>query len=230
MKFELLDRYDIQARLSPGIILISPFLFSLYMQIDVIRTLSSTTVVFIILFALSNFIIVFVRFMGKRVHSKRNETAAFLYSDKLDKSTKQRLYKKLSSMNESFHVLIDQSDNNNQEFKNTCISAVNWLKEHSRDSIIVNKENTYYGFFRNMYGIKYIGITTEMLLLVVHGIQFYFLIKTEITTEYTISVIINLCYLILWIFGISKKMLKFCTENYAEALILFLDNYEPKDR
>ncbi|WP_312430697.1 hypothetical protein [Lacrimispora sp.] len=228
MKFELFDQYDIQARLSPGIILISPFLFSLYMQIDVIRTLSTTTVVFIILFALSNFVIVFIRLMGKRIHSKRNEVAAFLYSDKLDESTKKRYYKKLASIDDTFHILIEESQYNTQEFKDTCISAVNWLKEQSRGSVIVNKENTYYGFFRNMYGIKYIGITTQIFLLIIHVIQLLFFIKTQITIEYMISVMMNSCYLILWIFGISKNMLKFCLENYAEALILFLDKYEEK--
>ena len=225
MSFSLFDQYDLRARMSVGIILVSPLLFYLYMQIAAIRSLSATTIIIVILFALSNYIIVFVRYNGKTVYSKRETTAEFLYSDQIDNVTKRRFYEKLAQADKAFSILLEQTDHSAPEFREACVSAVNWLKEHSRDSDLVRKESILYGFCRNMLGIRTFGLISSILLLLFQIIQIV-LSYPQVSLELLISAIVTLAYFALWFWGITKSLVDFSAKNYAEALIFSLDRIE----
>ena len=69
--------------------------------------------------------------------------AEFLYIDDphIDKKTKQRYYRKLSKIDKSFEVMNHPMDS--EEFKQTCYSAVQWLRSNTRNSKLVQEENIY---------------------------------------------------------------------------------------
>lgn len=66
----LFDEYNLRARLSPGIILISPILLNLYLLIEQVRELSTTIVIFVVAFAVSNFLMLVSRNCGSKVIKK----------------------------------------------------------------------------------------------------------------------------------------------------------------
>lgn len=228
MSFSLFDHYNFRARISVGIILLSPVLLMLYLQVEMIRKLSTTAIVLVCLFSLANLMIVLSRFYGKKVHSKRKKAEEYLYpSDShFDMLTKKRFYKTLAAKNSSLNVLVEKQDCPDEEFYEACKSAVHWLRVNTRDSKLVTEENINYGFYRNMLGVKPFGIGISVFLLTVHLLQFWIGFcgnVGNVTPEYLISLVIALLYLALWLFLVNRKIVDFAAENYAEALINSID-------
>lgn len=92
---QVFDVYDIRARLAVVIFLVSPVLFSIYLQVESIRNIASTTVIAIILMALSNLLMVVIRDNGKYVYNKREIMVKYLLptDTHIDSGVKERLYK-----------------------------------------------------------------------------------------------------------------------------------------
>lgn len=226
----LFDEYDTRARLSVGIILISPLLLTAYLQLEVIRKLTTTIIVALALLAISNLIVIYTRYLGKPSFSKKGivENMLLPSDSTIDKLTKKRIYTKLASKDTSLQILLDECDNPNPSihFRLACSSAYNLIKETNRNNSLIHKENILYGFSRNMYGVKKYGIILSFILFVLEFIQFYFSYNCDLTIasiEFFVSFIINIFYLLLWIFFVNKKIVKFCAENYAEQLIKAFD-------
>lgn len=175
---KIFDIYDIKARLSVVIILVTPILTTLYLQVESIRNLASTVVVTVALLALSILLIIFIRYHGKQKHQKRDFVAEYLYpnNNKIERTEKDRLYVFLGSIDNSFSILYEQKEQPDisDEYKQACKSALNWLKEHSRDFDIVNKENAMYGFCRNLLAVKPAGIVISIIMIMIHCIQYKF--------------------------------------------------------
>ena len=57
MKLELLDAYNVRARLSPSIILLAPIAITLFLCFEEIRTLASSSVIIFV------FSIIFVKYL-----------------------------------------------------------------------------------------------------------------------------------------------------------------------
>lgn len=229
---QIFDVYDIRARLSVVIFLVSPVLFSMYLQVESVRNIASTTVVAFILIALSNLLMVVIRDKGKQVYNKREMMVAyFLPNDKnIDHGVKERLYIFLGTIDERFSILYEKKDETNisDDYYNACKSALNWLKEHSRDSSIASKENALYGFCRNLLGTKKCGIIICTIMLIVQIAQFKFQFHCNflnITEDYTLSFCVTAFYLFLWIFLVKIRIVEISAKYYTEALLLSFDKF-----
>ena len=226
----LFDVYDTRARLSVGIILISPILLTAYLQLEVIRKLTTTAVVALALLAISNLLLIYTRYFGIHSFSKKEivENMLLPTDNTIDKLTKQRIYRKLASKDTSLQILVTECNtpNPSNDFRLACSSAYNLIKETSRNNSLIQKESILYGFSRNMYGVKKNGIIVSLFLFALEFIQFRFSYNCDLTAipiEFFVSFIINIFYLLLWAFFINKKIVKFCAENYAEQLIKSFD-------
>ena len=243
---QVFDVYEIRARLCVVIFLVSPILLSLYLQVEAIRNLASTAVLAIALIALSNLLIVLVRARGKEVYDKSDILVQFLLpaDTNVDRGVKKRLYEVLSSVDSSFAILneekyqelktLDLNEKESQQYADyyhACKSALNWLKEKSRGSNIVSKDNATYGFCRNLYGAKPAGILICVSMFAIQIGQFYFQFGqmiANVSAEYMISVFATFVYLLMWIFCVSIKIVEISAKSYAISLIQSFDGFADK--
>jgi hypothetical protein len=90
---------------------------------------------------------------------------------------------------------------------------------------LVYKENINYGFLRNLWGLKPLGIVLSSLSLINCG---YFLWiewnNKKILPETIILTLIILCISVLWITWVCPKNIKIAAEAYAERLLECCEN------
>jgi len=90
---------------------------------------------------------------------------------------------------------------------------------------LLYKENINYGFLRNLWGLKPLGIVLSLLSLINCG---YFLWiewnNKKILPETIIFTLIILCISVLWITWVRPKNIKIAAEAYAERLLECCEN------
>lgn len=230
---DIFGKYNLRARLSPCIILISPILINLYLLFESVRTISTTIIITIVAFAISNLLVLLARYNESkkiRVILDKKVLAQEILSPldrTIDLSTKKRYYNFLNSKIEDLELNEQLEDE--KIIKEKCITAVRWLKEYTRHESefpLVMEENINTGFCRNLYGLKTHGIFICVILIIMLGI--FSIIKfgdlsINISSEIIISVIIDFIYLFLWIFVVNKELINNIYLKYSKALLACCD-------
>ena len=225
MKLEILDAYNIRARLSPSIILLGPVGLTIFLCFEEVYTFAASAITICILMALTNYIPILQRTLNKDKSLKINHAANYLYlsDDTIDEISKRRYYSKLAELDESFSMF--KNPDNSPEFHSCCESAIIYLKNITRDNHLVLEENINYGFCKNMLANKPAGIILNIILCLV--IADYSLVTfgtvSEIPLANIISILFNVLFILFWIFGINKDMVKLASEKYAITLITAID-------
>lgn len=230
---ELFDKYNLRARLSPMIILISPILLNMYLLVEEVRELSTTIVVSITAWALINLLILFSRYKGSKVNNvidKKNSLAQEVLSPlnedlKINKLMKQRYYDFINNNVSYINLSFELEDET--EIKHQCHAAITWLRERARSDErfkLVVEEGINTGFCKNMYGIKNYGIVINIILLLVLLIYNYIMYGFNIISLTTVLCIgIDSLFLIIWIFVVNKELINFVYRKYAVALLATCD-------
>jgi hypothetical protein len=223
MDFKVFDVYNIRARLSVYIIVIAPMVLTLYILYEPIRSLSFSAIFVAILSAFSNYLFALQRYWQKnRDYKKDVETFLYLEDERLLPCTKQRYYHKLSKIDSNFDIF--NTPSNDEDFKNACSSAIQWLINNTRNNKLVQEENMLFGFYKNLLCFKYLGVIVSilsLLVLIVSVPKFstFFQSKTNISL-----VTMDIFFVIFWIIGVTEKILSILTEKYAQALFGALDS------
>ncbi len=106
-----------------------------------------------------------------------------------------------------------------------CISFLKAKTRNTKKFSLLYKENINYGFLRNLWGLKALGIFLSSLSLINCG---YFLwiewSNKKIFSETIILTLIVLCILILWITWVRPNIIKIAAEAYAERLLECCEN------
>ena len=232
MKLDILDSYNIRARLSPSIILLGPIVLTLFFCFEDLYSAASSTVFLVILLASTNYVPILQRRLVKRNMLSDNYAAALLHYDntEIDRTSKKRFYDKLASLEPSFSRF--KNPDNSKEFNECCKSAVVYLRNKTRSSHLVLEENINFGFCKNMLIDKPIGITINIVLAISAFLYFW---KSSgdiaaIPHRIWFSIFINVCFLVFWIFGITRKMLEESAKRYAYTLITAIDSLETEDK
>ena len=231
MKLDILDPYNIRARLSPSIILLGPIALTLFICFESLYNTTSSAVSLAILFALTNYIPILQRRLSERNMLPENYAAKLLYWDntEIDKISKQRYYEKLVSLDQSFSVF--KNPEKKKKIKDCCVSAVNYIRNNTRDNHLVYEENINCGFCKNMLIDKPIGIAINIFLA---GATFLYSLVvsgqiTDIPHKNWFSICINLLFVIFWIFGINERMLEESAKRYAYTLITSIDSLKQNE-
>lgn len=225
MKLEILDAYNIRARLSPSIILLGPVGLTIFLCFEEVYTFASSAVIICILVALTNYIPILQRTLNKDKDLRINHAANYLHlsDDTIDEISKRRYYCKLAELDKSFSMF--KNPDNSPEFHSCCESAIIYLRNNTRDNHLVLEENINYGFCKNMFANKPAGIILNIILCVV--IAGYSLVTygtvSDIPLGNIISILFNILFVLFWIFGINKDMVKLASEKYAITLITAID-------
>lgn len=224
MKLELFDAYNIRARLSASIILMAPIAITAFLCYNEVATIASSSVFVFILLAFTNY----VPILQRRFHQKNdtiNYASEFLLPDDqtIDFVTKERYYRKLATIDESFSPFNNSVDT--PAFRKCCDSAVGYLRAHTRENHLVLEENINYGFCKNLFDDKVIGIIICSLLMLCLSIYsaVNFNCLEDISAEYFYAFVFNGVTLLFWIFGVTKNVLMATAIRYAKALIAAID-------
>ncbi|MBQ8407842.1 MAG: hypothetical protein IJY39_03160 [Clostridia bacterium] len=226
MKLELLDAYNIRARLSASIILLAPIAVTTFLCFDKINTFASSAVFIGLLLAFTNYIpILLRRVYGFKQYSVNYAVEFLMPNDStIDSIPKKRYYDTLAKIDPSFEAFLAPHDS--EEFKKCCESAVIYLKSHTREDHLVQEENINYGFCRNLLRSKYIGIFLCFVLCTLIATFSFAKYETfsEIPTSHYFAFAINALMILFWCIGVTKVTLDNTAKTYAKTLLATIDS------
>jgi hypothetical protein len=240
---ELFDTYGRNARLFPALLIPIPLL-AVPNVMKALESVSSGIVSGIVGIALLYGLTHAVRALGKRAEARLLKkwggfpTPKYLmWSDTtLDSTTKRRYYKffranGIQMPSESEERAAPESS------REKLGSAVTWLRNNRRDEKhkILHSENAAYGFRRNLYGAKPLGL----LIAAVAGATVVSPLFTGLSdfsalgvmaavnaaeSKAQIGIAISLASMLLWLFIVTPSWVRAAGDQYARALLETCDS------
>ena len=228
----LFDAYNLRVRLSIGLILMAPFIISIYLLVPNASNFPFTFMILIMCFGLCNLLMSISRFLGRRATAKcfpelMPAQQMLMPEDMtLDPITKKRYYKFFTSNLKglSFSKEVTTATN-------SCKSAIGWLIAQTRDAEkfpLIKEETINYGFCKNLYGLKSLGICTSSFLTILevgilaakYHLQFGYVEYSDLIA----SAMVSFAVTIVWIFFVTKEWVIDCGYRYARTLLSACDS------
>ncbi len=231
------DSYTIHARIIPVLIVILPVLLVLTIWASSVKEVFGGTVATACLYAI---IAQVGRDFGKKSELKLFETWGGMPSTRmlrhsgsyLSVLTLNRYHKKLINIvpNVSNMPTKDQERQDPKAADTIYASCADWLRVNTRSHErfpLVYEENKNYGFRRNVFGLRLLGITVSslsaLLLFIVLGYKLYFSGKIDYVEGSII--IFNLLLVMFWVFYVSPAWVRVAAEEYAKRLVEACDRF-----
>ena len=238
------DKYSLQARVWPALLVLFPLLVTLIVWVprvyELAVGLSGLALASGAILLLANI----ARSMGRRVEPslfeewKGKPTTLWLsHADgNLDDRTKARYHKFLSE-----HVDDWTAPSPEEELKDPDAaaaaydSATRWLREKTRNQEkfgLVFKENVSYGFRRNLFGLKKVGLAISVLCGIGNS---WALCAGSLDGEKLshpegfASLILSLLMILAWTFIIRPRWVRDSADGYARALLATCDQIGSTD-
>lgn len=228
--FLMFNSYNLRTRISVVILLIAPILLEFYLIVPEFRELSSTLIVIIITFALCNVLIICCRISGTKAMKKcfpglmPAQQYLLLSDNYIDSITKKRYHAFLSEKIQSFDIAtIDET---------MVSSAVTWLIAQTRDANkfpLIAEENINFGISYNLLGLKKAGLILSFLGLLINILIYVMDIKNILSFAIPynvifIAILINLLFLLFWIFLVNQNLVRNAGKKYGRALLAACDS------
>jgi hypothetical protein len=245
---KLLDSYNRQARLYPALITILPVLLLVATWLPALASVGELAISIAaacgVLFLLADYARTKGKALEKRLLKKWGgwPTTAILRfrDDTLSPEVKNRYHRFLSkqrSIGALPTALEEQSDPARADGR--YAAAVSWLKEQCRGDAftLVDKENTTYGFRRNLAGLKMVGISLCLVTLLsplvrlnwhapdfaAAALQVYAGLPAP-----TLAVIgLTIVGAFAWAFGVNDRWVRQAGDQYAITLLACCDRLPP---
>ena len=230
MSLNLFDAYNLRARTSVVLIYAIPYVFDILAfcgkGISAVEGAVLTVMVFVTVQCTLH--------LCRPNHQmfNKNYAAELLMPDSvIPKTTLKRYYRKITSLEPEFSAFGNMDENNTQEKITTdlCESVVTWLRAKTHDNKVfrlVYEENINYGFMRNMFNFKRIGIIFNCIVLAFLTIIFFTpLIENYKPTHFMLALEIaaHVMEIIYLIAAITRKKVEVSAKRYAKALIETID-------
>ncbi|MBN1603153.1 MAG: hypothetical protein JW915_16210 [Chitinispirillaceae bacterium] len=238
---KLFDEYSLSARVRPAFFTVLPVVLLIFYRFQETRGWGGAIATFIISFGVIAFIANQLSTRGNIIQKKLYEkwggaptTIILRHSDKtFDKHTKQRLFDIVSNkIGNVVQPTKDAEVGNPTEADETYRSIAQYLKEHTRDTKkfpLVFKELINYGFARNMFCIKSIGVIITCFSISLCLFLIWY-IDLEKALTFSISSLAKIPYLsfgllavlfvllLSWAFWVTEEWVKIRGFCYAKAL------------
>lgn len=233
----MINKYELNARIYPIIIALLPVLIiGIYFSIDyqnIYSALGGIGLITLLSFVFGQL----GRDKGKRAEKKLwNEWGGApttqilrLTDDVLDIHTTKKAHK---SLHERTSIgLADMAEietSGDSEADEIYEAWCNYLRKETRDTSkhkLLFQENISYGFRRNLWGIKSLGIVLVVLSLIIITTHSYLNYQLLEVPNYSlwVSVILLILLLIFWLTIVTKDWIKIVAFAYAERLIEAID-------
>ena len=234
MAGKLLDGYEIKARLLPAFITLAPIILVPYVLFPDVRSAWGALGGVLAALGLTAALARFARAMGTRCQAALFEswdgppaTAMLRHSDdRINAVTKAKMHAALGTSGPRLNM-----PNANEEAADPVAAdeiydaAVDWLRRHTRESSqypLVFAENISYGFMRNLYGMKPLGIVFSVMSLGVVGTAIYYSASSGLAVNYALMItalVIQATLLVYWLWHIKPSAVRVPAEGYARALL-----------
>lgn len=235
---ELFDVYGRNARLYPAVLLMVP-LVALPGVLNGVERLSSGIAMGIVSVALLYGLTHWIRTLGKRAELRLvakwgglPTTRWLLWHDHtLDSTTKRRYHNYLRASGLEMPT-IQEERADAAGSRERLASAVTWLRNNRRGEPhkILHGENAAYGFRRNLYGAKPVGVAISLTAAGISGWAVFVAamqipaptfveILVSIPLEARIGLVVSLASLFAWVFVVTQNWVLEAAELYAKALL-----------
>lgn len=241
-KFSGLDRYTLQARLLPVVIVFLPIGLAITSVFPIneigwgILTSSLSGLAFV----------AFLAQIGRDLGKKKEPYLYEKWGGKptsiimryrqtwLNHESLSRYHKKLSAILKVAQPSKEQEDNDPNETDKKYGTFVDYLKEKTRDHAafpLVIEENINYGFRRNLWGMKPVGIILSLLAVIVPYFPFFLsqFLKLSITKFNLVASALSACFFVFWAFRITPSWVKTAADAYAERLVSSCESIKIED-
>ncbi|MBX3673897.1 MAG: hypothetical protein KF776_13025 [Burkholderiales bacterium] len=226
------DPYDRQARLYPAILLIAPVALSavaiLTERLTGLHTIGALLIGLGGAFLLTQL----ARDAGKRGEKTLFEkwggipsVAIFRHSDsRLDSSTKARYHKKVAALVKEAKAPTEEQERADPVAADEVYSAwSNYLRVNTRDTnkfALLFKENVNYGYRRNVWGLRPLGIAASALSLAACVGWIYFWHRSPQALDASVigAAAFNALLLLLWLFRFTDDWVRVPADAYAARL------------
>ena len=226
------DSYERKARLYPALLLVAPVVTAgvamLSAKLSGVQTLGAAVVGCGGAFLLTQL----ARDAGKKGEKALFEkwgglpsVAIFRHRDtRLDAITKARYHRKLAELVKDAKapsVEQEQADPTAADAVYTAWS--NYLRVNTRDTkkfLLLFQENVNYGYRRNVWGLRTIGIASSLVSFLVCGIRVYFVHQSTGKVDEALggAGVFSAILLILWLFRFTADWVRVPADAYAERL------------
>lgn len=186
----IFDTYNLRARICVSIFYAAPLVFDVLFIMGKTLSVTESVIVSAFCIAICQSLICMHR-TPTNGHPVKNTAAELLLpTSALLPETRARYYRKLATLEPEFQRLLEYNSavsdvpkENHEDVNNICISAISWLRAKTRNKEafpLVYEENINYGFTQNMMRLKPIGITANIIAILMFGTYIYTIISSNI--------------------------------------------------
>lgn len=229
----IMDEYERKARLYPALLLIAPIIGTVFVLLSIEMAIGAT----ILISSGGAYLLTqLARDKGKEKEPKlfkewggMPSIAVFRHIDnQLDKITKAKYHEQLIHLVEGTTApTIEQEEADPSSADEIYTAWSNYLRRNTRGEKfpLVRKELMNYGYRRNVYGMRPIGILVSLISLVTCAIRLYFVYGS--TSQYDEALILaeafSLVFSLLWIFQFTASWVRIPAFEYAKRLAESVD-------
>lgn len=246
---KFLDPYDRPARLYPGFIVFAPLAVLLVCLYGMQNIFGSSVLSILGFSGIAYMLGSTARDAGKKAEDLlfpkwggKPTTQMLRHRDgRIDVHTKAHIHQTLSqSIGKPMPSAADEQSNP-IDADELYRAGVVWLINNTRDTKafpLVFKENVAYGFRRNMFGLRLLGVCVAVIAILwalLHSqvIAFsspYLVLEklNDLAPSTLTSLAVSVAILIVWVFLINESSLLRVANAYAERLLHSCDNLKPK--
>lgn len=233
---KLFDEYSLKARLYPALLTILPLLLASVLLLPALEMrINALFPIFIgcgALYLLTHL----VRTRGRSIEGilfqkwggMPSNIMLRVTDNSLDENTKARYRSKLSKFTNIDMPSKDDELRDIHLSDDAYGSAGVWLRENTKDTSKYNllfKENIGYGFRRNMYGVKILGILISIFSIAISTIIGFIQYESAaILLSSVSSSLIGLICLLLWVSLVNEQWVRDAAYSYANQLLSSLDS------
>lgn len=226
------DSYERKARLYPALLLIAPVVAAGAAHFST-ELAAFQSLIFGIIICGGTFLLAqLARDPGKRKEKDLFQkwggipsVTIFRHRDqRLDPITKGRYHKQLARLVKKTKAPTPEQEEADPINADTVYAAwSNYLRTNTRDSKtfgLLSQENINYGYRRNAWGLRPIGITLSVVLLLTTTLWNYLIHRStsQLNEPLLAAGTFSLILLVFWLFRVSEDWVKVPADAYAERL------------
>ena len=236
----LIDTYSLRARLQPALLTLLPLLVTIAAWFPALHEAAAGLVGLAAACGLTMLLAQIARLRGRKVEQqlfkvwggKPTTIWLRLRDNNLDSHTKARYHTCLQERIPGWEPpTLEEEDERFTETDARYDSAVRWLRERARDKTrfpIVFQENVGYGFRRNLYGLKPIGIVVAVLAVGVNALMLHLHLNNTATgSAFPVVGLATFAFgifaLVAWLVVASPAWVRDAGDAYARALLSICD-------
>lgn len=227
---EHFDTYSLRARLQPALLTLFPLFVTAAVWLPVLYQTAAGLLGLASACGVTVLLAHVTRERGRRAERRLfeewggNPTTIWLRhrDDNLDNHTTRRYHAYLASNAPGWQPPTPEEERSDPAAVDRRYdTAVKWLLENSRDRPLVLKENVAYGFRRNLYGLRPLGLSLALLCAGANGAAIYYSLEDDLehlNLAGAASLAISIVAVLTWLFVVNKAWVRDAAHAYARAL------------